>query len=67
MLAIATTWPGASLHVEVLVGGVGRGDQRVARDDLELLVGVRPADQVGDPAGVAVGLLQADDVGTGRP
>ena len=61
-LATATTCPGAGATIGVEAVAVGRVQDREPRDHVGLGAGV-PAEQVGEPAGVALGLLDADDVG----
>ncbi len=57
--------PRLHLREHVLPARAGRVDQRVARDDVEPVAPVRPAERLGDPARVPLRLLQADDVGVG--
>jgi hypothetical protein len=55
--------PGRDLGEHVLAARRRRVDQRVARDDVQPVAPVRPAERVRDPARVPLGLLQPDDVG----
>ena len=56
---------GPDLREHVAAVRIGRVDEREARDDVQAVAPVRPAGLAGDPLGVALGLLQPDDVGAG--
>ena len=58
--------PRPELDEHVLAPCLGRVDQRVARDDVQAVAPVRPAERAGDLARVALRLLEADDLGAGR-
>ena len=64
-LPSANTWPGRICASTYCAVRLGRVDQRVARDDVQPVAPVRPADRLRDPARVALGLLEPDDVGAG--